>query len=227
VTDTATRLRSAITAVTESNAKLQAADQSIALLTAAIDAVPNLQGDVNALANADANAFEQWAKAADGSDAPTIDADAHHKASLALVSAQKKAMAATSALTRIEQERTRVRTYGEAAQAAIPALAAQIAISKRVPELLAEAAELQTKVWHLTAQFDDAYALLISTAETLPKGSEEAREIYTMAEKLGNEIRNRNSGRPADINAIRRGWVSDINDLITTHASETTTAENA
>jgi hypothetical protein len=209
------RLKSAITAVNESNAKLQAADQSIALLTAAIDAVPNLQGEVNALANADANAFEQWAKAAGyGSDEPTIDADAHHKASLALVSAQKKAMAATSALSRIEQERMKTRTYGEAAQAAIPALAAQIAISKQVPEIIAEATDLQTRLWHASARLDDAYGLLISTAETLPKGSAEAYEVYTLAEKFGNEIRNRRQGFPANVNAIRAAWVQDINAAI-------------
>jgi hypothetical protein len=107
--DITSRLRSAITAVTESNAKLQAADQSIALLTSAIDAVPNLQGEVNALANADTNSFEQWAKAADGSEPPTIDADAHHAAALALVAGQKKAQAATSALTRIQDERMKAR----------------------------------------------------------------------------------------------------------------------
>jgi hypothetical protein len=215
VTDTTARLRLAITAVTETNKKLQHADQSIALLTGAIDAIPALQGEVNALANADTNSFEQWAKAADGSEPPVIDAEKHHAANIALVSAQKKSQAAASALTRIEQERSKFRAYGEAAQAAIPALAAQITISKRVPELLAEAAEHQTKLWHLTAQFDDAYGLLISTAETLPKGGEEAREVYTLAEKLGNEIRNRRQGIPANVNAIRAAWIADINALIT------------
>jgi hypothetical protein len=213
--DITSRLRSAITAVNESNMKLQAADQSIALLTAAIDAVPNLQGEVNALANADTNAFEEWAKAADGSEPPTIDADAHHAANLALVSAQKKAMAATSALTRIEAERTKVRTYGEAAQAAITPLASQIVLAKRIPEIIAEATDLQTKLWHASGQLDEAYALAIIFAESLPKGSEEAREIYTMAEKLGNEIRQRRQGYPADVNAIRAAWIADINALIT------------
>ena len=75
--DITSRLRSAITAVTESNAKLQAADQSIALLTSAIDAVPNLQGEVNALAAADTNAFEHWAKAADGSTISIVKAARH------------------------------------------------------------------------------------------------------------------------------------------------------
>jgi len=225
VTDTTTRLRSAITAGAESNAKLQAADQSIALLNAAIDAVPNLQGEVNALANLDANAFEQWAKAADGSDAPTIDADAHHAASLALIAAQKKAMAATSALQRIEQERSKTRAYGEAAQAAIMPLAAQIVIAARVPEIIAEATELQTKLWHATAKFDDAYALLIATAEALPKGSAEAHEVYTLAEKLGNEIRNRRQGFPAIVNEIRAAWMQEINAVIDEHANETTETE--
>jgi hypothetical protein len=194
VSDTATRLRSAITAVNESNAKLQAADPSIALLTAAIDAVPNLQGEVNALANLDANAFEEWARAADGSDAPTIDAGAHHAANLALIAAQKKASAAASALTRIEQERSKVRAYGEAAQAAITPLAAQIAIPERVYEIIAEATDLQTRLWRASARLDDAHALLISTAESLPKASPESREVYTLAEKLGNEIRQRRQG---------------------------------
>jgi hypothetical protein len=221
------RLRSAITAVTESNAKLQAADASIALLNAAVDAIPALQGEVNALANLDANAFEQWAKAADGSEPPVIDADAHHAANIALVSAQKKSQAAASALTRIEQERTKARAYGEAAQAAIMPLATQIVISERVPELLAEAAEIQTKLWHMTAKFDDAYDLLISTAETLTKGGEEAREVYTLAEKVGNEIRNRRQGFPADVNAIRRDWMQEINATIEAHANETTENEIA
>jgi hypothetical protein len=227
VTDTTARLRLAITAVTETNKKLQHADQSIALLTGAIDAIPALQGEVNALANADTNSFEQWAKAADGSEPPTIDAEKHHAANLALVSAQKKAHAAASALSRIEQERSKVRSYGEAAQAAITPLAAQIVIAKRVPELIAEAAELQTQVWHKTAQFDDAYALLITFAESLPKGSAEAREIYTMAEKLGNEIRLRRQGYPADVNAIRRDWMQEINATIEAHANETTENEIA
>jgi hypothetical protein len=225
--DITSRLRSAITAVNESNMKLQAADQSIALLTAAIDAVPNLQGEVNALANADTNAFEEWAKAADGSDPPAIDADAHHAATMALVAAQKKGQAAASALTRIEADRMKARNYGEAARSAITPLAAQIVISKRVPELLAEATELQTKVWHLTAQFDDAYALLITFAESLPKGSEEAREVYQLAEKLGNEIRNRRQGHPANVNAIRAAWMQEVNATIDAHANEAITTENA
>jgi hypothetical protein len=90
VNDTTTRLRSAITAVNETNAKLQAADKSIPLLTAAIDAVPNLQADANALANADTNAFETWARANDGSEPPTIDADAHHAAASLSLRARKK-----------------------------------------------------------------------------------------------------------------------------------------
>jgi hypothetical protein len=214
-----TRLRAAIQAVTESNAKLQAADQSISLLTAAIDAVPNLQGEVNALANLDANAFEAWAKANDGSEPPTIDAEKHHAASLALVAGQKKAQAATSALTRFEADRTKVRTYGEAAQAAITPLAAQIVLSERVPEIIAEAAELQTKLWHASAQLDEAYALAIIFAESLPKGSAEAREIYEMAEKLANEIRQRNQGRPAHVNEIRAAWMQEINETIDAHAN--------
>jgi hypothetical protein len=225
--DITSRLRSAITAVTESNAKLQAADQSIALLTSAIDAVPNLQGEVNALANADTNAFEHWAKAADGSEPPTIDADAHHAAALALVAGQKKAQAATSALTRIQDERMKARAYGEAATAAIQPLAAQIVISKQVPEIIAEATDLQTKLWHASAQLDEAYALAIIFAESLSKGSEEAREIYTMAEKLGNEIRQRRQGYPADVNAIRRDWTQEIHATIDAHANENITTENA
>jgi hypothetical protein len=38
-----------------------------------------------------------------------IDADAHHAATLALVAGQKKAQAASAALTRIEAERSKVR----------------------------------------------------------------------------------------------------------------------
>jgi hypothetical protein len=223
--DLSTRLRAAIVAVNESNQKLQAADQSIGLLNAAIDAIPSLQGECNALANADVNSFEAWAKAADGSDAPVIDADAHHAASLALVAGQKKSQAASAALTRIEQERTKARAYGEAAQAAITPLAAQIAFTKRVPEIIAEATDLQTKLWHASAQLDEAYALAIIFAESLPKGSEEARAVYTMAEKLSNEMRNRRQGIPADANAIRRAWNVEIGAVIDAHANETTENE--
>jgi hypothetical protein len=84
-----------------------------------------------------------------------------------------------------------------------------------VPEIIAEATDLETRVWHLTAQFDDAYDLLIATAESLPKASPESREVYALAEKLGTEIRNRRQGSPANVNAIRAAWIADINALIT------------
>ena len=42
-----------------------------------------------------------------------------------------------------------------------------------------------------------------------------------MAEKLGNEMRNRRQGYPADANAIRAAWMQEVNDLITSTATET------
>ena len=194
------------------------------MLNAAIDAIPSLQSDVNALSNLDAAAFEAWAKANDGSDAPAIDAEKHHAANLALVSAQKKAAAATSARSRLEEERTKVHNYGVAAKKAIHPLAAMITMSKMVPELLAEAAELQTQLWHKTAQFDDAYDLLIATAESMQKGSPEAKEIYDLAEKLGTEIRNRTQGRPAMVHEVRAAWLAEINSTI--DANTTINEEN-
>jgi hypothetical protein len=215
------RLRAALAAVAQANEKTTAADAAMAKLRDAIDEVPNLQGAVNALAIDDAAAFESWARAGDAAAPPAIDAAAHHAASLALIEAQKKAAAANSALTRIEAERTRARLHGEAAQKAILPLAAQIVLAARVPEVLAEAAELQTKVWHVAAQLDEARAVLFEVAETLPKGSEEAREVYVLAEKLWDEIRNGRQGAPADVNAIRASWMQEINTAIDAANNET------
>ena len=215
------RLRAALAAVAQANEKTTAADAAMAKLRDAIDEVPNLQGAVNALAIDDAAAFESWARAGDAAAPPAIDAAAHHAASLALIEAQKKAAAANSALTRIEAERTRARLHGEAAQKAILPLAAQIVLAARVPEVLAEAAELQTKIWHVAAQLDEARAVLFEVAETLPKGSEEAREVYVLAEKLWDEIRNGRQGAPADVNAIRASWMQEINTAIDAANNET------
>jgi chromosome segregation ATPase len=217
------RLRSAVQAVASANTKLQDADKSIALLTKTIEDLPQHAGAVNSLATADAQAFEAWARAADDSEPPQIDAAAHDAARVALAGAQAKAAAATSALRKIEAERMQARTYGEAAQAAIEPLAAQIAIAKRVPELLAEAAELWTQVWHKQAQLEEAHPLLISVADRLPKGSQEAREVYEFASRLFDEIRQHGrGGKPADAVAIRAEWFKEINATIDAHANNET-----
>jgi hypothetical protein len=213
------RLRAAVQAVASANEKTTAADAAMARLRAAIEAVPQHQGAINSLANADSAAFEQWAKTGEG-EAPAIDAAAHDAARQALVAAQAKASAATAALQRIEQERMKARAHGEAAQKAIAPLAYQIVLPKRVSELLDELAEIQTAVWHKLAQVEEAHAYLIAAAETLPKGSAESHEVYVTAEKLAGEIRQRkHSSRPADANAIRASWLQEIDAAIDAHAN--------
>src|SRR6202035_6062553 len=90
----------------------------MARLNAAIEAVPQHQGTVNALAHTDAAAFEAWARTGEG-EAPTIDAQAHDAARQALVASQATASAARSALQRIEHSRAEAFAHGQAAQKAI------------------------------------------------------------------------------------------------------------
>jgi hypothetical protein len=221
LTDLSQRLRAAVQTVAQANTKTASADAALAKLRAAIDDVPSHQSAVNALAIDDAAAFESWARAGDDAAAPVIDAAAHDAARKALVVAQAKASAAAAALQRIERARTEARAHGEAAQKAIAPLAYQIVLPKRVSELLDELAEIQTAVWHKLAQVEEAHALLIAAAETLPKGSAESHEVYVTAEKLAGEIRQRkHSSRPADANAIRASWLQEIDAAIVAASNE-------
>ena len=213
------RLKAAIAAVNEANEKTAAHDVAIARLRDAIDAVPQHQGAVNALANADAQAFERYAR--EGGDVPTIDAKAHDKARIALAGAQAKAQAASAALRKIEDERVKAHQHGEAAQAAIYPLAAQIAIAKRLPELLAELGELQTLFWQKAAQVEEVRPLLYAVADALPKGSAEAHELLVFAEKISNQIREHGTGgKPADVVNIRTAWAADIDATIEAASAE-------
>jgi hypothetical protein len=208
------RLAAALKAVAASNEKITATDAAMAKLRAAIDEVPQHQGALNALAIADAAAFETWARAGDDTAPPAIDAQAHDDARKALVEAQAKASAATAALGRIERARTEAFARGDAAQKAILPLASQIILAARVPEVLAEVETLRVRLRHKSAVADSAHTLLIEIAETLPKGSEESREVYVLAEKLGAQLRATYELPQVDDAAVRASWLTEINAAI-------------
>jgi hypothetical protein len=51
-------------------------------------------------------------------------------------------------------------------------------------------------------------------ADSLPKGSEEAREVHVLASKLWEEIRNRRHGTPAQVDEIRTSWMQEANRVL-------------
>jgi hypothetical protein len=214
------RLAAAIAAVNETNTKLQAHDAAIARLNATIDAVPNLQGDLNALAADDAAAFERFAR--DGGDEPVIDAKAHDKARIALVAAQAKAAAARTAMAKIEAERAKASAHGVAAQAAIRPLAMQIALAPIFEAAIDEAMKHRIAARDISTKADEALALLAALVDSLPNPSDERREVSILMTELSTKTRVTYEIPPTDTAAIRR----ELNDAISA-VIDANTNENA
>jgi hypothetical protein len=216
------RLRSALVAVAQSNEKTQAADVAMAKLNDAISAVPQHQSAVNALAIDDAQAFETWARAGDDTPPPAINAQAHDDARVALAGAQAKAAAATAALQRIEADRTKARTHGEAAAAAIYPIALLVTLETEFSPLVDEVIEHRKRMSTASHRIDTALQLLVDAS----KGADEhtRRELLVAMEKFSEDSRRANELSQIDRDQLRAELHQKINATID-GANETTKGE--
>jgi hypothetical protein len=221
-TNIESRLRAALAAVAQANTKTQAADAAMGRLNEAISAVPEYQGAVNALAIDDAQAFEVWARAGDDTAPPAIDAQAHDAARVALAGAQAQAAAATSAMTRIEADRSKARAHGESAQAAIFPLALLATLETGFGPLVDEVIEHRKRMSTASHRIDTALQLLVDTS----KGADEhtRRELLVAMEKFSTDSRRANEFAQIDRDQLRTELHQKINATIDA-ANETTKGE--
>jgi hypothetical protein len=216
-----TRLAAALRAITETDTKISGLDEAMARLSDAIADANSKQGAVNALASADAVAFERYAR--DGGDVPVVDSSAHHAAQLQLISAQKTAAAANAALSKLEGERALASALGQSARAAITPLALQLVFPDMVKRLADEAIALRDEARRKSTMIDEAYAITIETAELFEKGSPTALELYRFAEGLNAHTRRTHELAQIDKASVRAEITSALNDAIVAAQAELNT----
>jgi hypothetical protein len=217
--NTHSRLRAALTRVTESNDRAEAAERSIARLNSTASAVAPLQEKLDALTLQDAAAFDAWARAGDGSEAPEVDVAAHDAARLSIVAAQARAAAIAGPLATLQQGAALI--DAAKAKAEIGPLGLHATLSTAVPTLLAELSDLRSAIVTKSTQVDVARALLIDSAEALKAeapNSPAVSQLYTLNEKLGEAQRAGYEVQSGDDKAIRDEWTKAVNRTIQENA---------
>jgi predicted Zn-dependent peptidase len=215
------QLRAALARVTESNDRAATAERSIGLLTSTIESVEPLQEALDALTLQDAAAFEAWARAADGSDAPEVDVAAHDAARLALVAAQARAAAVSGPLNKLLAEKDAANHSASHATASIGPLGLLATMETRVPELQAQLRELRSGIIEKQTQIDAARALLIDYAESLKETSPNSpvlRDLYRLDEQFGIENKRGYELPTFDPIGFRASWTQAINQTIMENA---------
>jgi hypothetical protein len=193
------RLAECLTARSEAEAKIAAANESMARLAGHEDAVNAARSELTAIDIADAAAVTLWAKSGDGA-APTTDVERREAISRALSQAESQARAAASARAALAAEM-------EAATQPLAGIAtwSNVAVAQIVAEEMAPLiADLEDAQRSLAAKIERVKMLrehVIASAEGLPKGSEAAREVYLTAEAMAQDMQRAMTSHPAPLDA--------------------------
>jgi hypothetical protein len=183
----------------EAEAKIAAANESMARLAGHEEAVAAVRSELTAIDIADAAAVTAWAKSGEGA-APTTDVERREAISRALSQAESQARAAATARAALSAD---IESAGQplaGIQTWTTVSIAQIVCEDTAP-LLADVVKLQQALAGKIEQIKQMRDFIYSVAERLPKGGEEAREVYVVGNALDADLQLAMSAREAPLDA--------------------------
>ena len=193
------RLAECLAARREAETKIATANESMARLAGHEEAVAAARSELTALDIADADAVTRWAKSGEGA-APTTDVDRRDSISRALSQAESQARAATSARAALSAELETATRPLAGIQAWTSVFIASV-VCEEVEPLLADLIEHQRSLAAKVERIGQMREFVIAAAERLPRGSEEARQVYVAAEALANDVQRAMSVHEAPLDA--------------------------
>jgi hypothetical protein len=210
------RLQECLTARNEALAKIADIQASLHRLIGHEEAVAAARSELTAIDIADAAAVHAWARSGEG-DAPSTDVERRDAISRALSQAESQARAAASARASLTAELDAAMLPLAGINAWSQVFTAQIVVEETAP-LLAELADAQRNLAAKAERIQQMREFILTSAERLPKGSEEARQIYVAAEAMSQDTQRAMGAHEAPLDATTasraalRDFVASLSD---------------
>jgi hypothetical protein len=193
------RLAECLAARREAETKVDEINASLERLAGHENEVAEAERKLALLDSAEASATLEWAKSGDGA-APSPDVDSREEIGKALAAARAQAAAAGRARAALSAELETATRPLAGIQAWTSVFIAQIVCEEFEP-LLADLIEHQRTLAARIERIGQMREFVIAAAERLPRGSEEAREVYVAAEALANDTQRAMSVHEAPLDA--------------------------
>ena len=194
------RLAECLAAKAEAEAKVASIQSSIERLAGHEEAVNAARSELTALDIADAAAVTAWAKSGEGS-APTTDVERRESIARALSQAESQARAAASARASLSSE-LETATKPLAGISAWSTVFVAQTVAEEMAPLLADLIDAQRNLAAKIERIQMLREFVLASAERLPKGSEEARQVYVTAEALASDMQRAMASHQAPLDDV-------------------------
>lgn|ERR1700722_9023931 len=192
------RLAECLNARSEAEAKIAEVNASLNRLANHENEVAEAERSLAELDSAEASATLEWARAREG-DAPAPNADRREEISKALAVARAQAAAAVRARAALTAELNAATQPLSGISVWSSVAIAQI-VCEEVEPLFNDLIDAQRNLAAKIERVGQMREFVIAAAERLPKGSEEARQVYVSAEALANDTQRAMSVHEAPLN---------------------------